>query len=243
MSHWYLKFRSTPVYYCLVEASLPGDKALRGSVTLLTVRNCHFWTLTFIFLLYFLCVITYKCDLFGLCKDGFWRIFLAFSVLIQIPTILKTIWLQRSGRYRRVMEWGWRIAHCLIICSLMTYVGGRTKSTGKSRVLRRFSGIQAGWCALLLGCTVTCPRVLWQYGYVQTVPRHPTDVVELRPPQIVQAFLDFRTHTLKEPDWGEPEGEETWRMRDGYVLWYTRVSHSQILPPLPGDLPRPANEG
>jgi len=28
-------------------------------------------------------------------------------------------------------------------------------------------------------------RVLRQYRYVQTVPRHPTDVVELRPPQIL----------------------------------------------------------
>jgi len=85
-------------------------------------------------------------------------------------------------------------------------------------------------------------RALRQYGYVQTVPRHPTDIVELRLPQIMQAFLDFNTCTLKEPDWGEPAGEQTWRMRDGYVLWYTTVSHPQILPPLLGDLPRPANE-
>jgi len=85
-------------------------------------------------------------------------------------------------------------------------------------------------------------RVFRQYGYVQTVPRHPTDVVELRAPHIMQAFLDFHTHALKEPDWGELIGEETWQMRDGYVLWYTRVSHSQILSPHPEDLPRPANE-
>ena len=31
-------------------------------------------------------------------------------------------------------------------------------------------------------------------------------------------------------------------MADGYVLWYNTVSHPQILPPLPGDLRRPANE-
>jgi hypothetical protein len=31
-------------------------------------------------------------------------------------------------------------------------------------------------------------------------------------------------------------------MREGYVLWYTKVSHPHILPPLPGDLLRPANE-
>jgi len=31
-------------------------------------------------------------------------------------------------------------------------------------------------------------------------------------------------------------------MKDGYVLWYSRVSHPLILPLLPGDLPRSANE-
>ena len=61
-------------------------------------------------------------------------------------------------------------------------------------------------------------RVLRQYGYVQSIPRHPTNVVELTPPQIVQAFVDFRTHTLKESDWGQPAGEQTWRMADGYVI-------------------------
>jgi len=85
-------------------------------------------------------------------------------------------------------------------------------------------------------------RVLRQYEYVQNVPRHLTDVVELTPPQIVQTFFDFRTHTLKEPDWGEPTGEQTWRMREGYVLWYAKVSHPQILPPLLGDLPKLSNE-
>jgi predicted RNA-binding protein len=52
-------------------------------------------------------------------------------------------------------------------------------------------------------------RVRRQYGYVQNIPRHLTDVVELRPVQIVQAFIDFRTHTIEKPDWGEPAGEET----------------------------------
>jgi len=31
-------------------------------------------------------------------------------------------------------------------------------------------------------------------------------------------------------------------MAEGYVLWYNRVSHPLILPLLPGDLLRPANE-
>jgi len=53
-------------------------------------------------------------------------------------------------------------------------------------------------------------RVLRQYGYVQRVPRHPTDVVELPPPQIVQAFVDFCTHMLKEPDWGDFQFQLCW---------------------------------
>jgi len=31
-------------------------------------------------------------------------------------------------------------------------------------------------------------------------------------------------------------------MREGYVLWYIKFSHPQILPPFPRDLPRPTNE-
>jgi len=102
----------------------------------------------------------------------------------------------------------------------------------------------SGWitCSVVRVYRHLPERVLRQYKYVQTILRHPTNVVDLRPPQIVQAFIEFRTHTLNEPDWGESAGKETWRMRDGYVLWYTTVSHPQILPPFPGDLPRPANE-
>ena len=92
------------------------------------------------------------------------RWFLAhFSGLYNVdpnPNYMEIIRLQRNGRYRRVMERRWRIAHCLIVCSLMTLSGGRTKSTRRSRVLRRFSGIQAGLCAVLLGCIVTFLREL-----------------------------------------------------------------------------------
>ena len=58
----------------------------------------------------------------------------------------------------------------------------------------------------------------------------------------MQAFIDFHTHTIKDPDWGQLVGESTWQMEDDYILWYTRVSHPQILPLLLGDLPRAANE-
>jgi len=51
-------------------------------------------------------------------------------------------------------------------------------------------------------------RVLRQYGYVQTIPRPPTDVAELSAAMVAQAFLDFRTCTLKAEDWGEDAGED-----------------------------------
>ena len=84
----------------------------------------------------------------------------------------------------------------------------------------------SGWitCSVVRVYRHLPERVLRQYKYVQTILRHPTNVVDLRPPQIVQAFIEFRTHTLNEPDWGESAGKETWRMRDGYVLWYITVS-------------------
>ena len=116
------------------------------------------WTLTFTFLLYFSCVIIFKCDLFGLCRHDFWRIFVSFTVLIQTLTILKTIRLRWGRSYRRIMERGWRIVHCLIVFNFMMYARGRTKNTWRCWVLRRFSGIQAGLYAVFIGCTVTCPR-------------------------------------------------------------------------------------
>ena len=85
-------------------------------------------------------------------------------------------------------------------------------------------------------------RVKQQYRYVQNVLRHPTNVVELRVTQIMQAFIDFHTHTIKKPDRGEPAGETTWQMEDNYMLWYGLVSHPQIFPLIPGSPLRPANE-
>jgi len=52
-------------------------------------------------------------------------------------------------------------------------------------------------CGVRRVCRLLTERVLCQYGYIQRIPRHPMDVVELPPPQIVQAFVDFHTHTLK----------------------------------------------
>jgi len=138
------------------------------------------------------------------------------------------------------MERGSHISHCLIVLRLMTYDGGRTKTTGSTRLSRRYSGwIMCGDRRLHRHLP---ERVLRQYGYVQTIPRPLTDVAEMSAAEIAQAFLDFCTRTLKAADWGEHAGEDSWRMADGYVRWYTVVSHPQILPLLPGDIPRPPNE-
>lgn len=82
----------------------------------------------------------------------------------------------------------------------MTYDGGRTKGTGSSSLSRRYSG----WimCGDRRVYRHLPERVLRQYGYVQSVPRPPSDVAELTPAEIVQAFVDFRPRTLKAADWG-----------------------------------------
>jgi hypothetical protein len=85
-------------------------------------------------------------------------------------------------------------------------------------------------------------RVKRQYGYVLDIPRPPTDVVQMQDTHIVQAFIDFRTHTIKEDNWGNSAGEMPWRMDDGYMLWYTRVSHPHTFPPISRYPQRPANE-
>jgi len=198
--------------------------------------------LNFFFLLYFLCVKIYKCDLFGLCKHGFWRIFLAFSVDPNTDYI---------ENYPVAARWKLQKGHGegLTYRSLLDRIQFDDVCWRPYEEHREFQGFEevfwySGWimCDVRRVYRHLPERVLRQYRYVQSVPRHPTDVVELTPPQIVQAFVDFRTHKLKEPHWGHPAGEQTWRMADGYVLWYTKVSHPQILPPLPGDLLRPANE-
>jgi len=85
-------------------------------------------------------------------------------------------------------------------------------------------------------------RVKRQYGYVQDIPKPLTYVVQMWDSHIMQAFIDFCLHTTKEDSWSNPAGDTPWRMEDGYMLWYGRVSHPQILPPFLGFPPRLANE-
>ena len=85
-------------------------------------------------------------------------------------------------------------------------------------------------------------RVKRQYGYVQDIPRPSTDVLSMQDTHIVQAFLDFRFHTIKGDSWGQPTGDMPWLYEDKYMIWYRQVSHPQILPPIRGSPLRPANE-
>ena len=55
-------------------------------------------------------------------------------------------------------------------------------------------------------------RVERKYRYVQDVPRPPTNVVQMRDSNIVKGFLDFRLHTIKEDNWGNPAWDMPWRM-------------------------------
>jgi len=68
------------------------------------------------------------------------------------------------------------------------------------------------------------------------------NTLQTRVTHIRQAFIDFRTRTIKESGWGNPAGEMPWQMEDGYMLWYNGVSHHHILPLIPGSPLTPANE-
>lgn len=103
-----------------------------------------------------------------------------------------------------------------------------TKNTGRFRSLWRYFGIQVGSCAVfrryidtclseLNGCTDTCRTSL-----------------DLQQMFLLQAFIDFRPHTIKDDSWGEPTEDMSWRFEDGYMLCYERVSHHQIFPSILG---------
>lgn len=64
----------------------------------------------------------------------------------------------------------------------------------------------------------------------------------MRASHIPHVFIDFRHHTIKDYSWGQPIEDMPWRFEDGYMLWYVRVSHPQILPPIPGSSLSTVNE-
>jgi len=80
-------------------------------------------------------------------------------------------------------------------------------------------------------------RVLRQYGYVQTIPRPPTDIELLAADDVDQAFTEFALHVLSHQQSGHPVPDnQLWSHTRGYMKWYVRVSHPIVNPPsaIPG---------
>ena len=75
-------------------------------------------------------------------------------------------------------------------------------------------------------------RVLRQYGYVQTIPRSPTDIGPLAPEEVAMAFMEFALHVLSQQEKGDlvPDDEPLSHSR-GYMCWFYRVSHPIVNPP------------
>ncbi|AES62467.1 hypothetical protein MTR_1g100190 [Medicago truncatula] len=74
-------------------------------------------------------------------------------------------------------------------------------------------------------------RVLRQFGYVQTVPRHPTDIGPLATADVAMAFMEFALHVLSQLEMGDlvPDNELLAHYR-GYMRWFVRVSHPIVNP-------------
>jgi hypothetical protein len=75
---------------------------------------------------------------------------------------------------------------------------------------------------------------------VQNIPRPSTYVHVIHPYQVVHAFLYYRVHVIPQDQLGEV-ADSTWQYTSGYVVWYARMSHPKILPPIDGSHPRPVN--
>jgi len=81
-------------------------------------------------------------------------------------------------------------------------------------------------------------RVKRSFEFVQDILRQPSDVPEIP--------KEMRATVLRDPrpwfysDSGE-RCERPWQHKPGYMAWYAKASHPQIIPPDEGSPPRPAN--
>jgi hypothetical protein len=75
-------------------------------------------------------------------------------------------------------------------------------------------------------------RVLRQYGYVQRIPRPPTDIEDLAADDVAHAFTEFALHVLSHQQRGHPVPDnQPWAHTRGYMKWFVRVSHPIVNPP------------
>jgi hypothetical protein len=112
------------------------------------------------------------------------------------------------------------------------------------RQARQFERVSlySGW----LGCGERMvrylpERVLHQFGFVQTIPRHPVQSapVDVNLAEITNRFQRALDYTLTPQELGEitVHGVE---VADGYIEWFYQVSHPRmILPDMPVPVPQP----
>ena len=136
------------------------------------------------------------------CKDGFWGIFLIFTVLMKVKAIFQTIQLQPNGRYKGDMDG--KTYRTLLDRLEMDDVCWR--SYEEHREIQEFEDIfwYSGWnmCGVKKVYRHFPEWVKRQYGYVQNIPRPLKNILSMWDTHIVQAFLDFHLHTIKEDSWG-----------------------------------------
>ena len=111
---------------------------------------------------------------------------------------------------------------------------------GRPVCLRRSIVIMDG---ALWKAEVYCHFPEWvkrQYGFMQDILKHQSFVYHIPTKQVVQPFINFRAHCIPPYQWGL-RVDDQWHHVPGYIIWYGRVSHPKILPPIDGSPPRPTN--
>ena len=82
-------------------------------------------------------------------------------------------------------------------------------------------------------------RVKRQFGFIQNIPRDPSDVPEMPKEMLTTLLIDpspwFYT------DWGQ-RCQRVWEHQPGYMACYVKVSHPRIIPLDEGSPLRSANQ-